>query len=61
MDESLSKRAAQGDPKAFGEYCQRNRQVLLLVAQQIVGPSVAEDLVQEALLVLNCINQRIFS
>ena len=50
MNENLSTRAAQGDPKAFGDYCQRNRQTLLLAAQQIVGPSVAEDLLQEALL-----------
>ena len=51
MDDKLARRAAQGDPKAFGDLCQENRIALLRTAKQIVkDPVTAEDLLQEALL-----------
>ena len=51
MDDNTIRQAAQGDPKAFGDLCQANRNALLHTAEQIVrDPVTAEDLLQEALL-----------
>ena len=51
MKEDIRRRAAQGDPQAFGEVCRSSRAALLRLAERIVGNhDVAEDLLQEGLL-----------
>ena len=47
----MARRAAQGEPQAFGDLCQANRTALLRTAEQIVkDKTTAEDLLQEGLL-----------
>jgi len=49
-DETLVAAAIEGDPSAFEDLVSRHRPAALRVATGIIGPTLAEDVVQDALL-----------